>query len=129
MKGKKQEKKVKTSKVQYSSRPIHKRNGLLNTRGYTYFPRISIAGLWLEELGLPIKEVSRQHKDSDVRYETKSGHYFKSGCRVEALISDGLRMVPYWVRTSIEHDGKDYFLAGYHKVKLEGLKVRLRGRA
>ncbi len=83
----------------------------------------------LDYLALPVREVSRLHKNSDGRYETKSGHYFTSGCRVEALISDSFRMVPYWVRTSIEHDGKDYFLAGYQKVKLEGLKVRLRGRA
>lgn len=83
----------------------------------------------LDYLALPIKEVSRLHKNSDGRYETKSGHCFTSGCRVEALISDGFRMVPYWVRTSIEHDGKDYFLVGYHKVELEGLKVRLRRRA
>ncbi len=54
MKGKKQEKNVRTSKVQYSSRPIHKQNGPFSTRGYTYFPRISIAGLWLEELGFHV---------------------------------------------------------------------------
>lgn len=83
----------------------------------------------LDYLALPIKEVSRLHKNSDGRYETKNGHYFTSGCRVEALISDGFRMVPYWVRTSIEHNGEDYFLAGYQEVELEDLKVRLRGRA
>ncbi len=54
MKGKEQEKNVRTSKVQYSSRPFHKQDGLLHTRGYTYFPRISIAGGWLEELGFHI---------------------------------------------------------------------------
>ena len=42
----------------------------------------------LDYLTLPIKEVSRLHKNSDGRYETKSGHCFTSGCRVEALISD-----------------------------------------
>lgn len=82
----------------------------------------------LDYLALPIKEVSRLHMNSDGRYETESGQYFTSGCRVEALISDSFRMVPYWVRTSIEHDGKGYFLAGYREVELEGLKVRLRGR-
>ena len=81
----------------------------------------------LDYLALPVKEVSRLHKNPDGRYE--SGHYFTSGCRVEALISDSFRIVPRWVRTSIEHDGKDYFLAGYQEVELEGLKVRLRGRA
>lgn len=83
----------------------------------------------LDYLALLIKEVSRLHKNSDGRYETKSGQYFTSGCRVEALISDSFRMVPYWVRTSIEHNDKGYFLAGHQEVGLEGLKVRLRGRA
>lgn len=83
----------------------------------------------LDYLALPIKEVSRLHKNSDGRYETKGGHYYTSGCRVEALVSDSFRTVPYWVRTSIEHDGNDYFLVGYREVDLEGLKVRLRGRA
>lgn len=83
----------------------------------------------LDFLALPIKEVSRLHKNSDGRYETESGQYFTSGCRVEALISDRFRIMPRWVRTSIEHDGKDYFLAGYQEIGLEGLKVRLRGRA
>lgn len=83
----------------------------------------------LDYLALPIKEVSRLHKNPDGRYETESGQYFTSGCRVEALVSDGFRTVPYWVKTSIEHDGNDYFLVGYREVELEGLKVRLRGRA
>lgn len=83
----------------------------------------------LDYLALPIKEVSRLHKNSDGRYETKGGHYYTSGCRVEALVSDSFRTVPYWVRTSIEHDGNDYYLVGYREVELEGLKVRLRGRA
>lgn len=82
----------------------------------------------LDYLALPVKEVSRLHKNTDGRYETESGHYFTSGCRVEALVSDSFREVPRWVRTSIEHDGKDYFLAGYQEIELEGLKVRLRGR-
>lgn len=83
----------------------------------------------LDYLALPIKEVSRLHKNSDGRYETESGQYFTGGCRVEVLISDSFREVPRWVRTSIEHDGKDYFLVGYQEIGLEGLKVRLRGRA
>ncbi len=83
----------------------------------------------LAYLALPVKEVSRLHKNSDGRYETKSGHCYTSGCRVEALISDGFQEAPYWVRTSIEHDGKDYYLVGYRQTELEGLKVRLRGRA
>ncbi len=54
MKGKEQEKNVRTSKVQYSSRPTHEGTGVFRKSGYTYFPRISIAGLWLEELGFHV---------------------------------------------------------------------------
>lgn len=54
MKDKEQEKNVRTSKVQYSSRPTHEGTGVFRKSGYTYFPRISIAGLWLEELGFHV---------------------------------------------------------------------------
>lgn len=55
MKDRKQENKnVRTSKVQYSSRPVREWHGVFQTTGYTQFPRISIAGNWLEELGFHI---------------------------------------------------------------------------
>ena len=54
MKGKEQEKNERTSKVQYSSESSHKWDKPLHTRGYTYSPRISITGLWLEELGFHV---------------------------------------------------------------------------
>lgn len=77
----------------------------------------------------PIKEVSKLHKNVDGRYETRRGHYYTSGCRIEALVTDDYHEVPYWTRTRVEHDGTDYYLVGYKDIKLRGLTVRVRGVA
>lgn len=81
----------------------------------------------LTYLALPIREVSRLHRNESGRYETESGHYYTSGSPIEALVEDGYRDVPYWVWTTLEHNGKDYFLVGYGSVELDGLTVRVRG--
>lgn len=81
----------------------------------------------LTYLALPIREVSRLHRNESGRYETESGHYYTSGSPIEALVDDGYRDVPYWVWTTLEHNGKDYFLMGYGSVELDGLTVRVRG--
>ena len=49
-----------------------------------------------------IKEVSKLHKNSEGRYETAHGHYYTSGCWIEALVSDDYHEVPYWTRTRVE---------------------------
>lgn len=54
MKGKKEENKIRMSTVQYGSRPTHEGTGAFRKSGYTQFPKISIAGLWLEELGFHV---------------------------------------------------------------------------
>lgn len=74
----------------------------------------------------PIKEVSKLHKNADGRYETRRGHYYTSGCRIEVLVTDNYHEVPYWTRTRVEHDGTDYYLVGYKDIKLKGLTVRVR---
>ena len=74
-----------------------------------------------------VKEVSRLHMKSQGRYETDGGHYYTCGSPIEALVEDGYRDVPYWVRTTLEHNGKDYFLVGYGSVEMDGLTVRVRG--
>lgn len=80
----------------------------------------------LEYLVRPIREVSRLHRNESGRFETDGGHCYTSGSSIEALVEDGFREVPYWVWTSLEHDGKDYYLVGYSRVKLDGLTVRVR---
>lgn len=82
----------------------------------------------LEYLSLPIQEVSVLHKNESGRYETGSGHYYTCGSPIEALVQDGYREVPYWVRTRVEGNGKGYFLVGYDSVEMDGLTVRVRGR-
>lgn len=77
-------------------------------------------------LSRPVKETSRLHKNRSGRYETKGGHYYTSGSGIEALIKDDYQEVPYWVWTSVEHDGKGYYLVGHKNVRLDGLTVRVR---
>ena len=77
-------------------------------------------------LSRPVMETSRLHKNRSGRYETKGGHYYTSGSGIEALIKDDYQEVPYWVWTSVEHDGKDYYLVGHKNVRLDGLTVRVR---
>ena len=35
-------------------------------------------------------------------------------------------LAPCWVQTKVEHDGEDYYLAGYEDIPMEGLSVRVR---
>ena len=77
-------------------------------------------------LSRPVMETSRLHKNRSGRYETKGGHYYTSGSGIEALIKDDYQEVPYWVWTSVEHDGKGYYLVGHKNVRLDGLTVRVR---
>lgn len=74
----------------------------------------------------PVLEVGRLRKNAAGRYETEDGHYFCCGSPIEALVADGRYDVPYWVRSSIEHDGHDYYLVGHRHVSLDGLTVRIR---
>jgi len=78
---------------------------------------------WLER---PVLETSRLHKNENGKYETEHGHQYSSGSLMEALISDAYHDTPYWVQTSVEHDGRDYYLAGHSDVALDGLTVRVR---
>lgn len=80
-------------------------------------------------LSRPIAETSRLHRNEGGRYETAHGHYYTCGSRIEALVSDDYHEAPYWVRTSVEHDGKDYYLVGHRGVPLNGLTVRVRKEA
>ena len=81
----------------------------------------------LTYLALPIREVSRLHKNESGRYETDGGHYYTCGSPVEALIEDGYHEVPYWVWTRLEHNENGYYLVGYGNVEMDGLTVRVRG--
>ncbi|WP_300659078.1 DUF5348 domain-containing protein [uncultured Acetatifactor sp.] len=81
----------------------------------------------LTYLALPIREVSRLHKNESGRYETDGGHYYTCGSPIEALVEDGYHEVPYWVWTRLEHNEKGYYLVGCGSVEMDGLTVRVRG--
>lgn len=74
----------------------------------------------------PVQETDRLRKNASGRYETHSGFYYCCGSSIEALVTDDRYDVPYWVRTSVEHDGTDYYLVGHREVCMEGLTVRIR---
>lgn len=74
----------------------------------------------------PVAETSRLFRNESGRFETKGGHYYTSGYGIEALIADDRYEVPHWVRTSVEHNGRDYYLVGHRDISLDGLTVRVR---
>lgn len=61
-------------------------------------------------------------------YLDKEGrsHIFTCGQILEARVRDRFGC-QHWVKTSIEHNGFDYFLAGHSSVPLAGLTIRKRG--
>lgn len=81
----------------------------------------------LTYLALPVREVSRLHKNESGRYETDGGHYYTCGSPIEALVEDGYHEVPYWVWTRLEHNENGYYLVGCGNVEMDGLTVRVRG--
>ncbi len=75
----------------------------------------------------PVKETSHLHKNAGGRYETFGGHVYTSGEIIEVLLrGDSFHETPYWVRTSVEHNGRDYYLVHYKDISMEGLTVRRR---
>ncbi len=80
-------------------------------------------------LSRPIKEVSHLHRSRSGRYEASKGHYYTGRQGIEALIKGGHPEVPYWIWTSVEHDGSDYYLAGHKEINMDGLAVRIREAA
>ncbi len=81
----------------------------------------------LEYLSLPVREVSRLHRNKFGRYETDGGHYYTCGSPIAALVQDGYREVLYWVWIRLEHNEKGYYLVGYSNVDMDGLIVRVSG--
>ncbi len=77
-------------------------------------------------LSSPIVEVSRLRKGTAGKYRTAKGHFYDCRSIIEALVSDEYHDVPYWTRTVVEHNGKDYYMVGYEGISLKGLTVRVR---
>lgn len=64
-------------------------------------------------LSLPVREVSRLHKNESGRYETDGGHYYTCGSPIEALVEDEYHEVPYWVWTATSR-GRTFFPVSRH---------------
>ena len=74
----------------------------------------------------PIAEVSRLRKGTAGKYQTAQGHFYDCRSSIEALVMDEYHDVPYWTRTTVEHNGEDYYLVGYKDLPMDGLTVRIR---
>ena len=81
---------------------------------------------FISYLARPIVEESRLRKGIAGKYRTAKGHYYDCGSIIEALALDEYHEVPYWTRTTVEHNGTDYYLVGYRDVPMKGLRVRVR---
>lgn len=80
----------------------------------------------IEYLFRPVQEVSTLCSDESGEYRTEGGYRYRSGSLIEVLIPGVTNEVPCWVQTKVEHDGEDYYLAGYEDIPMEGLRVRVR---
>ena len=60
------------------------------------------------------------------KYRTAKGHFYDCRSSIEALVTDEYHEVPCWTRTTVEHNGEDYYLVGYKGLSMGGLRVRVR---
>jgi hypothetical protein len=79
----------------------------------------------IQYLSKPIVEQGFIQHNSSGRYELPSGRYFTSGSVCEILQeSDGEQ---YWLYTTIEHNGEDYYATALGRnVSINGKLVRVR---
>ncbi|MGN0159216.1 MAG: DUF5348 domain-containing protein [Brotaphodocola sp.] len=73
----------------------------------------------IQYLQMPIRADGILHANIRGRYET-DGYEWTCGNRIEVLIENA------WIRSRVEHNGKDYYIAGYPEIPMEGLHVRVR---
>jgi len=101
--------------------------GLLRDELGAIMRKLSDISWELDYLSKPISYQGTIRRLSSGRYGTEDGFYYTSGRIIEALIED-----PYepermtWIVSSVEHDGKDYYIVNYPKIKMAGLQVRRR---
>lgn len=81
---------------------------------------------YISYLTRPIVETSRLRKGTAGKYRTAKGHFYDCRSSIEVLVSDEYHDVPYWTRTTVEHNGEDYYLVGYKGLSMKGLTVRVR---
>lgn len=90
------------------------------------FDKLDVANDRIKYLTEPVKAIGYLYKNSNGRYELDDKHYYTCGYTIEAMIYDEDYECKRWVKTSVEHDGKDYYLVRHKKIPMEGLMVRVR---
>lgn len=81
----------------------------------------------LNYLQRPIKEEGTLYLNESGRYQIKgSATYYTSGNGIEFLTYDDYNDSYSWHTSTVEHNGKDYYIVGYSEVSLNGLNVRTR---
>lgn len=74
----------------------------------------------------PVVAEGRLIKNSSGRYEIEgTGYYFTSGSTVEVLVTRWKGDPQEWVKSSVEHDGTDYYLTMFTG-SMEGLNARVK---
>ncbi|UAL49830.1 DUF5348 domain-containing protein (plasmid) [Sutcliffiella horikoshii] len=81
----------------------------------------------LEYLKKPVIDEGLLTKNIRDRYELPSGLEFSSGYPCEILYFNPSYNEEYWVYTSIEHNGEDYYATALgRELSINGLRVRVR---
>lgn len=84
----------------------------------------------LEYLAKDIVTEGMIFHNSAGRYELLNGDYFTSGSIIEILVKpkyEDEENKPYWVLTTVEHNGDDYYAVALGKeTSINGMTVRLR---
>lgn len=92
---------------------------------YSFLDELERVVLGLDYLERPVLDVGVLRRNENGRYEL-NGLEFTSGRDIEILVDDQEGDEPsYWVHTTVEHDGTDYYAVYGHK-RLDGLRARTR---
>ena len=60
---------------------------------------------YISYLTQPITEFSILRKEIAGKYRTTKGHLYDYSHRIETLETDKYHEVPYWIRTTVKHNG------------------------
>ena len=83
----------------------------------------------IDYMSLPIKYESTLFRNMEGKYETHSAHWYSCGSVIEYCSNDeSNHEYPFWRKSRLEHDGKDYYIVAERQLPLQGLIVRVRGR-
>jgi len=98
----------------------------MRTQYYNIAYKLNEIERLLSYLSRPIIEQGILRQNSSKRYELPSGRYFTSGSVCEILEEKNEEC--YWVYTSIEHNGSDYYATALGRdVSINGMTARIRG--